>query len=117
MSQLNRTRQLLNNPDAADPRVLLADVLHSARELLSLPDNDFLWSSWPDQDAAVAEIDSLLALLDAGKLPDRLHVSMLFAVTGPIQEVSLSSGWADVFISVADRFDQAEQRLWQGASD
>ena len=38
---------------------------------------------------------------------------MLFAPTGPIQEVSLSSGWGDVFIELAERFDDAmasEQR-------
>jgi hypothetical protein len=43
---LNRTKQLLSQPDAEDPRVLLAEVLRSAVELLSLPDNDFAWSSW-----------------------------------------------------------------------
>jgi hypothetical protein len=109
---LDHTRQLLSHPDAADPRELLADVLRSVRELLSSPDNDFAWSSWTDRNAAVAEVESMLALLDGGELPDRLQVSVLFAVTGPLQEVSLSSGWADTFLKVAERFDRAERLLW-----
>ena len=32
---------------------------------------------------------------------------MLFLPTGPIQEVSLSSGWGDAFVALADRFDLA----------
>ena len=109
---LDRTKQLLSQPDASDPRVLLADVLRAAVELLSLPDNDFAWSSWADQSAAVAEVEALLELLEVGGLPERTAVSVLFAPTGPMQEVSLSSGWADAFLKVAERYDRAEQRLW-----
>ncbi len=110
---LDRTRQLLSQPDAEDPRVLLADVLRSAVELLSLPDNDFAWSAWKDKDAAVAEVEGVLALVEAGELPERLSVSVLFAPTGPIQEVSVSSGWGEAFQKVAERYDRAEQRLWK----
>jgi hypothetical protein len=110
---LVHTKQLLSNPDAADPRVLLTDVLRSAIELLSLPDNDFSWSSWENRDAAVSELQSMLELLERGALPDRVAASVLFAVTGPIQEVSLSSGWSETFLKVAERFDRAEQQLWR----
>jgi hypothetical protein len=110
---LERTKQLLGQPDADDPRVFLADVLRSAAELLSLPDNDFAWSAWKDKDAAVAEIASVLALIEAGEMPERLSVSVLFAPTGPIQEVSVSSGWGQAFLKVAERYDRAEKRLWK----
>jgi len=30
----------------------------------------------------------------------------LFAPTGPIQEVSLSSGWGQEFLELAERFDK-----------
>jgi hypothetical protein len=109
---LDRTKQLLSQPDATDPRVSLANVLRSAVELLSLPDNNFAWSSWADQAAAVAEVEAVLARVDAGDLPDRTSVSVLFAPTGPIQEVSLNSGWADTFLRLAERYDRAERLLW-----
>jgi hypothetical protein len=110
---LDRTKQLLSQPDATDPRVSLANVLRSAAELLSLPDNDFAWSSWANQAAAVAEVEAMLAIVEAGELPDRTSLSVLFGPTGPIQEVSLSSGWADAFLKLAERYDRAERLLWR----
>lgn len=109
---LVHTRHLLSNPDAVEPRALLTDVLRSARELLLLPGNNFDWSPWEDAAAAVAEIDAILALLAAGGLPEHLNLTVLFAPTGPIQEVSVSSGWGETYLKVAERFDRAERLLW-----
>ena len=61
----------------------LLAVMLEARRLIARPENDFTWSSFIDQEAA------------------------LFLPTGPIQEVSLSSGWGDEFVALADRFDLA----------
>ena len=110
---LDHTKRLLTEKlDGLDARALLVEVLHSSIELLSIEDNDFTWSSWENQAAAVAEVRSILSVVDAGELPDRIKVSVLFAPTGPIQEVSLSSGWADPFLEVAEQFDKAEKVLW-----
>jgi hypothetical protein len=90
----------------------LVEVLRQARALLALPSNDYAWSSWGDAEAALREIDGLISAVEAGALPDRLGVSVLFAPTGPIQEVSLSSGWAWEFLDLAARFDDVERRLY-----
>ncbi len=82
-------------------------VLKQARYLLALPGNDFAWSSWENADAALAEIDDLLSDLRRDILPDKLTLTVLFAPTGPIQEVSLSSGWAKPFLELAERLDSA----------
>ena len=91
----------------------LIEVLREARRLLSLPGNDFAWSSWEDADAATSEVDELIAMIEADVLPRQLAVAVLFAPTGPIQEVSLSSGWAYEFIDLASRFDAVEAVLYQ----
>lgn len=110
---LDRLKQLLfGKPRDFDARELLLEVLHSSIELLSLEDNDFTWSRWKDQAEAVNEMRSVLSVVEAGDLPDRLKVTVLFAPTGPIQEVSLSSGWGETFLKVAEKFDRAEQELW-----
>jgi hypothetical protein len=82
-------------------------VLEEARGRLAAAENDFTWSSWRDQNDALDEIDTILAALRSGIVPSALTLNVLFAPTGPIQEVSLSSGWGDVFIELADRFDSA----------
>jgi hypothetical protein len=81
----------------------LIAVLRDARKLLALPENDFAWSSWEDREAALAEVDGHIATLERGSVPD---LSVLFLPTGPIQEVSLSSGWGPEFLSLAERFDR-----------
>jgi hypothetical protein len=80
-------------------------ILTDARALLARPANDFSWSSWKDQEAALAEVDALIAEVRLGQRPETLDV--LFLPTGPIQEVSLSSGWAREFLELADRYDAA----------
>lgn len=85
----------------------MLNVLKEARELLSLKDNDFPWSSWGNADDAVREIDGYISAIASGSEPDGVVLSALFAPTGPIQEVSLSSGWAERFLDLAGRFDDA----------
>ena len=85
----------------------LIAVLKQARYLLALPGNNFAWSGWENADAALAEIDSLLSDLQRNVLPDKQRLTLLFAPTGDIQEVSLSSGWARPFLELAERFDKA----------
>jgi hypothetical protein len=85
----------------------LIEILEEARFLLALPDNDFAWSSWEDGAAALSEVDILLEELKRGLLPQKHTLSVLFAPTGPIQEVSLSSGWGKSFLELAERFDTA----------
>ncbi len=88
------------------------EVLQEARVFLALPGNNCFWSSWEDAETALREIDGLISEIESGSLPDRLKVSVLFAPTGAIQEVSLSSGWAQEFLDLAARFDDIEQRIY-----
>lgn len=111
--KLDRTRELIyRGVDTQQQLNGLIHVLESALELVALPDNDFCWSSWKDAEEAKTEIESIVQLLQSGGLPDRLAVSVIFAPTGPLQEVSLSSGWADPFLKVAEKFDDLEKLIW-----
>jgi len=89
---------------SVDTAALLA-VLDDVRAYLARPENDFSWSSFGDAAAALEEIDELSAAVRAGNPP--LMLTVLFAPTGPIQEVALSSGWGDEFLVLAHRFDLA----------
>ncbi len=84
----------------------LLPILLEARELLALPSNVFSWSKWPDADAALAELDEHIAHVDEGRPLQRFRLNLLFAPTGSIQEVSMSSGWSREFMDLATRFDE-----------
>jgi hypothetical protein len=85
----------------------LLQVLKDTRAVLVRPDNNFAWSSWKNAGAALKEIDALIERVSTGAAPDPPELRVLFAPTGPIQEVSVSSGWGDTFLQLAERFDDA----------
>lgn len=110
---LDRTKELIHGKiNETEPYEALVHILESVIELIQIPDNDFCWSSWEDSDQASKEISKLLNMAKAYSLPERVKVSVLFAPTGPLQEVSLSSGWAEAFLKVAEKYDQVEKLLW-----
>jgi hypothetical protein len=95
-----------------DARRELVNVLRQARALLALPGNDFAWSSWEDASVALAELDRQIAAVESGQLPPRLDLAVLFGPTGPIQEVSISSGWGYAFLTLSARFDAVEGQVY-----
>src|SRR5579885_1474687 len=103
-----------------EARSELLKTLRQVRALLALPGNDFTWSSWEDGPTAIAELDRHIAAIESGQLPPRLALAVFFAPTGPIQEVSLSSGWAYEFLAISARFDVALKHVYaepDGASN
>ena len=82
-------------------------VLEDAKKLLALPDNDYLWSSWENAEGALKEIDELIKSAESSQKIDILALEVIFAPTGTMQEASLSSGWAESFLKLAERFDEA----------
>ena len=97
-----------SQPEAANagmgaPR---AEALREGRGLLLLPENDFSWSSWASSEDAVSEMDSIIASVAVGSIP-RAQIGVVFAPSGPMQELSLSSGWAQRFVDLAERVDAA----------
>jgi len=91
-------------------RDALLKVLQETRALLARPDNNFDWSSWENGEAALREIDALIASVCNGALPDPQQLALLFAPTGPLQEVSLSSGWGEMFLDLTERLDGAARQ-------
>lgn len=83
----------------------LLDIFQRIRDLVARPENDFSWSSWRDMEDALAEIDGIIARLQAGDVPLRFDMAILFAPKGPMQELALSSGWGNRFLGLASEFD------------
>lgn len=86
---------------ALETQLVVADL----RALVSLPDNDFSWSGWTDASDALAEIDAAERAIAATGSARSLDI--VFAPTGPLQELSMSSGWANAFLALANFFDRA----------
>lgn len=88
----------------------LSDILTRSKELVSRPQNDFMYSSWEDETAAIRELDHCLEKARNGTLVAS-DIAILFAPTGPMQELAISSGWSDEFLQLADEFDTIAAQL------
>jgi hypothetical protein len=94
----------------------LIAVLRETQAWLSRPGNDFAWSSWNSASEGCAELSLIIAQLKISvQLPEKLNLSGLFAPTGPIQEVSVSSGWGKEFLELASSFDAALEEAYRAA--
>ncbi len=82
------------------------DIVKEASLLLALPENDFSWSSWDNALDALEELKDIAGTVGTDEESAHRRLALLFAPTGPIQEVSLSSDWADEFLKLAERFEQ-----------
>lgn len=90
-----------------DTAATLLDIFQRTRDLVARPENDFSWSSWRDVNDALEEIDAILDALRGGEAPQKSSMSILFAPTGPMQELAQSSGWGNRFLGLASEFDAA----------
>ncbi|RYG28344.1 hypothetical protein EON81_28680 [bacterium] len=85
----------------------LLAVFRDVRVLVDKPDNDFTWTSWIDRESATREIDGFLAKLEARESMPIASMNTVFAPTGPLQELAISSGWGEEYLALADRFEEA----------
>lgn len=89
----------------------LIEVLQLARTAVAHPGNDFSWSSWEDATAALKELDGYIDALQSGQSVEPLKLEVLFAATGDLCEVSLSSGWSEGYLRLSERFDAALEKF------
>jgi hypothetical protein len=91
--------------------VALAAVLRRVAELVNRDDADMGWTVYEAGDLR-SKVRYFLKKADAD-LPlnetESNELRSLFAPTGPLQETSMASGWADEFLALSVRFDDVSQ--------
>ncbi|GGS25872.1 hypothetical protein [Actinokineospora fastidiosa] len=85
----------------------VAGVLEDLLAVVSGSEQDTGWSGWGGGDEMVAELRGHLARLRVGDASGLPALRRLFAPTGALQEVALSSGWGGRYLELARRFDAA----------
>jgi acetylglutamate kinase len=124
---------VVHNINADTAAAALADALH-AEKLLMLTDVEGLYTSWPDRDSLVSEIDTgtlsqLLPTLEAGMIPK--VEACLRAVTAGVPSAHVIDGRVEHCVRVelftdagtgtkvvsagddAERSDEEERRRWK----
>jgi hypothetical protein len=92
--------------DAWPDRLKLYAILATTKSLLeTVSEQDGFSGECPK--SAVRVIDEAIAFFnkpEENKYPEDL--SLQFAPTGPIQEISISNGWDKVFLKLSEQFDK-----------
>ena len=86
-------------------------ILNEVKEILASPNTDVIWAGYDSVEEVVQMLDELIARLRDRDLSRRKDLELLFAPTGTFQEISISNGWADRFLRLADEFDQAMEEM------
>lgn len=111
--KFDKTMAILNRElDSRNPVQELINIFECLIELINYPDNDFAWSIWDNSSEASNKLQNIIILLKSGDLPNKDDITFLFLPTGSLQEVSISSGWGDIFIKIADKYDFIESLVW-----
>lgn len=81
--------------------------LSRMRFLLTQPDTDVCWSTYNSADEVIRELDLLEKGITNGDYNDIQRLIFLLVPTGDLQEISISSGWGDEFIDIAESLESA----------
>lgn len=76
-------------------------------DLLKMPDTDVVWSSYDTPGEAVRELEALRPKILAGDPEATARMRLLVAPTGDLQEISISSGWGEEFLGIADAIEKS----------
>ena len=90
---------------------VIIEILETVKDLILEPKTDISWSIFDSKDDVILEIDShiqKLKLQDFSKIKDLI---LLFTPTSDFQEISLSSGWSDRYLTISETFDVAIKSL------
>ena len=86
-------------------------VLEEVVCILDRPDTDVAWSRYNNVAEAVSDLSQHIALLRSGDISRIEDLASLFAPSGSLQEISITSGWGERFLCLAAWFDRAIESI------
>lgn len=99
---------MFNNSSKIDKwpqKLKLLSILSMTKEFLIRSKNE----GWQDKQPSeiVQEVSNIISyLLDSGDNYLSELTSILYAPTGPIQEIALSNGWGEAYMLLAEEYDK-----------
>jgi hypothetical protein len=83
----------------------LIEILLEVRCHIDLPTTNVIWSRFKDVEETLEYLDSCVESLRQENESALDDLMLLFAPTGSLQEISISSGWGNEFIEILSKFD------------
>ena len=90
---------------------VIVHILELIREFIKAPGTDMIRSVFDTEKDLINELDNHIQKLtkeDFSKFEDLI---ILFAPTSDLQDISIDSGWGEIFLIISDKFDFAIKDL------
>jgi hypothetical protein len=89
----------------------VVEVLELIQEKLKSPEINVLHSRFATIEDLITELDSHILKLQREDFSIIEELIILFAPTSDLQEISIDSGWGQLFLDLSKRFDSAIKEL------
>lgn len=90
---------------------VIIDILESIKTRIKSPETNLIRSQFDSQEEIINELDNHILKIKSEDFSNLGELIILFAPTSDLQEISIDSGWGQLFLSISKRFDSAVKDL------
>ena len=87
----------------------LIKLLYEIIELASTRDTNMVWSTYDTKEELILELENYIQRLKNSDFSSIEQLISLFLPTGDLQEIAISSGWGEEYLSISKKFDDLIQ--------
>jgi len=87
----------------------LIKQLNEIIELVSTRDTNMVWSTFDTKEVLILELENYIQRLKNSDFSSIEQLISLFLPTGDLQEIAISSGWGEEYLSISKKFDDLIQ--------
>jgi hypothetical protein len=87
----------------------LIKLLNKIIELVSTRDTNMVWSTYDTKEVLILELKNYIQRLQNNDFSPIEQLISLFLPTGDLQEIAISSGWGEEYLSISKKFDDLIQ--------
>jgi hypothetical protein len=88
----------------------LAGILNDVVAVCEASPQNVDWAGYEDQSELLEDLRQHIRRLRTGDLRGLSDLRVLFLPTGPLQDIAIDSGWHEIYLVLASRFDEAYRR-------
>jgi len=86
----------------------LIKLLNKIIELVSTRDTNMVWSTYDTKEVLILELKNYIQRLQNNDFSPIEQLISLFLPTGDLQEIAISSGWGEEYLSISKKFEFLE---------
>lgn len=88
----------------------IIDILNIIKNKID-DDTNVIWTEYDTPQALINKLDLEINNLQSRNYKTISNINGLFIPTGTLQEVSISNGWGDEFLTLAEQFDHHYEKV------